>query len=184
MATYTWSNFNLQEALSGKLVGINEDETLTGRLQRTSISNIYTVTIQGHEVKLVQEGYIFEVKPQKDEWLNVRLKIATTNMGSEASIGNIFTRQGTQEEGGGEVDVDLSVMEPRDYFAVNALNAMLGKVSHPEGMDDATCLYYAKASYRWAQAMMIAAIDARGAKTEEEEPVTETATASERFSGV
>ena len=61
-------------------------------------------------------------------------------------------------------------MEPRDHFAIQVLSAMLVHADHPESFDDATCLSYSTAAYRWAQAMMQAAANSRLGQSTEEEP--------------
>lgn len=175
---YEWEDWDKEKAVSGNLVGVKNNDkesdfSLTGRLRPTSVSNVYTLIVQGYKLEVVGEGYISKWSPEPPVGADYdpKLHMAVASMGTTAAIGTSFTRPGTEGEPE-EVEVDLSEMEPRDYFAVNAMRAMLAQTIHPETFDDATCLYYAKASYRWAQAMIIAAIQARGEYEDPDETVT------------
>lgn len=175
--TYEWNIYNKEEAIKGALVGIKKsnknDISWTGRLRQTSISNIYTLSFQGYTLQVVGEGYVTDCSPSPPpgaEWIGYKLQMPFAIMGNEGAVGTTFTRDGNTSAGEPDtVEVDLSVMEPRDYFAVHAMSVMIGQTKHPETFDDAKCLYYAKAAYRWAQAMIIAAIDSRSEMNVEEE---------------
>lgn len=161
--TYTWTTFDLDSALSGTLVGFQQtdsyDLSCTGNL--VGPGPVYTVKFLGYTLKVLSDGTVNKVTPANATWLNQTLKMVTADMGSTGAVGGNITRSsGASGEGHDNVAV-LTNIEPRDQFAVQVLNAMLIHADHPESFDDAKCLMYSRAAYRWAQAMMIAAADSR-----------------------
>lgn len=127
---------------------------LTGKLTASGAPAMAgQVTIDGHELLVDGNGLVIKSTPSSS-YLGQTLRMVTTDMGDEGGVGGSVTRA----DGSSSY---VSSMEPRDYFAMNALNAMLINMESPESKDDATCLMYSRAAYRWAQAMMIAAADSR-----------------------
>jgi len=161
--TYTWTTFNLSDALSGTLVGFQQtnsyDLSCTGTL--VGPGPAYTVKFLGYILRVNEDGVVTKVNPENASWLNQTLQMVTAAMGDTAAVGSTTRRaSGASDEHHNDVAV-LNNIEPRDQFAVQVLNAMLIHADHPESFDDAKCLMYSRAAYRWAQAMMIAAADSR-----------------------
>lgn len=162
--TYNWNeHFSLADALNGMLVGFPVtskpyDLSNTGTL--VGPGPIYTLKFGGYTLKVLENGTVNKVTPVNDDWLGQTLYMVTAVMGSDGAVGDRISRAaGTP--GASDAIAVLNNIEPRDQFAVQALNAMLIHTDHPETFDDAKCLMYSRAAYRWAQAMMIAAADSR-----------------------
>ena len=181
MATYKWNLYKKEDAVKGKLVGIHisgqdDNLSLTGRLQETNNTGIYRLVINGYDMEVVGDGYITKCTPTPPdgaEWIGTKLMMPEVIMGNDSAVGTSFTRAGNTSAGEPEeVEVDLSEMQPRDYFAVHALRAMLAQAKNPETFDDATRLYYSRAAYKWAQTMIKAAIGSRS-EAGEPEPTPE-----------
>lgn len=163
--TYNWTTFNLQDALSGTLVGFRQtneyDLSKTGVFERNmnKVPN-YKVVIGGVVLGVNKNGVI-ETSQPTSAYIGQTLQMVTAEMGDYGAVGHSLTRSsGSSGEGFNDVAV-LANIEPRDQFAVQVLNAILIHTDHPESFDDAKCLMYSRAAYRWAQAMMIAAADSR-----------------------
>ena len=163
--TYNWTTFNLQDALSGTLVGFRQtneyDLSKTGVFERNmnKVPN-YKVVIGGVVLGVNKEGVV-ETSQPTSAYIGQTLQMVRAEMGQYGAVGRSLTRTyGPSGEGHDDVAV-LANIEPRDQFAIQALNAMLIHTDHPESFDDAKCLMYSRAAYRWAQAMMIAAADSR-----------------------
>ena len=170
--TYTWNDtFSLEDALSGVLVGFQKtndwDLSETGLLE--FVGSRYQVYINGYKLYVESTGKVVECKPANSNYLNHTLQMVTADMGDEGAVGGAITRTWTEETGYSQ-EVTLTTIEPRDQFAVQVLNAMLIHTEHPEAFDDARCLMYSRAAYRWAQAMMIAAADSRHGESENVNP--------------
>lgn len=171
-STYNWDTFNINEALGGALVGfenVNEDYDLskTGVIER--VGSCFKVTINGHVLSVDSSGVVYASSVANDPWINQRLQIVKAVMDAGSAIGGAITR--SYSEGGTYSQVaNVTTIEPRDQFAVQALNAMLVHVGHPEAFDDAKMLSFSRAAYRWAQAMMIAAADSRHGQSTAQNP--------------
>ena len=162
--TYTWnSTFSLEDALSGVLVGFQKtndwDLSETGLLE--SVGSRYQVCINGYKLYVENTGKVVECKPANSNYLNQTLQMVTADMGDTGAVGGAITRSSGSSGAGHDDQAILTNIEPRDQFAVQVLNAMLIHAEHPEAFDDAKCLMYSRAAYRWAQAMMISAADSR-----------------------
>lgn len=162
--TYTWnSTFSLEDALSGVLVGFQKtndwDLSETGLLE--FVGSRYQVYINGYKLYVENTGKVVECKPANSNYLNHTLQMVTADMGDEGAVGGAITRSSGSSGTGHDDQAILTNIEPRDQFAVQVLNAMLIHTEHPEAFDDARCLMYSRAAYRWAQAMMISAADSR-----------------------
>lgn len=164
--TYTWSTFNLQDALAGTLVGFkktnNWDLSETGLLKY--VGSKYMVVINGHNLEISSSGAILNSTPSG---YSGTLQMVTASMGSTGAVGTDITRSSGESGDGHNAIAVLNNIEPRDQFAVQVLNAMLINADHPESFDDAKCLMFSRAAYRWAQAMMIAAADSREGESTE-----------------
>ena len=164
---YTWKEFNLDDAIAGTLVGIKNaqkpyDLSMTGKIYAlTRFSGgggLFRVSFDGYIVESDLEGKVTSCKPSNAAIEGSQLQMVTAEMGNNGSVGSTVTRGDGSEK---YETVDINDLNPRDHFAMNALTAMLVHTDHPETFDDATCLMYSRAAYRWAQAMMIAAADSR-----------------------
>ena len=167
--TYTWKEFNLSEAINGALVGIptvepqpggtiDEDipdiSKVAGKLVKTDVNSKYKVVINGGTIYFNAEGWVISSTPTPQQ----QMYIATAVISS--TVGTVITRSDGGETGYDD-QVTLSVMEPRDSFAIQILSAMLVHAGNPETFDDASIRMYSDAAYRWAQGMMDAAANTR-----------------------
>lgn len=161
--TYTTETFNLKDALSGVLVGFTANVDEAGLLEQRDIDKLYSfqVMIKGVLVIVDREGKVIRTNPEDEYQAGAQLYMVVAEMGNEEAAGHAGTRGGP---GGGTVS--LQETELRDNFAINALNAFIMKQDHPEAFSDAKCLYFARAAYRWAQAMMIIAQETRDVEEE------------------
>lgn len=180
--TYNWTNeFNLNDALAGILVGFKNDSnpadlTNTGVLQEPG--PLYKLEFNGYKMTVDYEGFVKTCKPAK--YVGQKLQMVTAVMGAESQIGTGATGRTRHDDEGEAITndkVELTNILPRDQFALNALNAMLIHANHPENLDDAACMRYARAAYRYAQAMVIVAADSRyGQSTEQSEATVDVKT--------
>lgn len=76
----------------------------------------------------------------------------------DPTIHNSTTRGGGQGESN---TVSISYMIPKDYFACNALNALIQKIDNPLGMSNGTIALLAAKCYKIAEAMAIEAYNSR-----------------------
>lgn len=182
--TYTWTTFNLDDALAGTLVGfqqsdgtttIDYDISKTGRLLKGPGYTDFNVNINGIKLIVDKDGNVLATNPYYEPWSPVttgegeqaettykQLQMVTTEMGDVGSVGGKATRtRGSTSGQSGPTDVTITSMEPRDQFAVRAMQTMMERIDHPEALDDASMLMYAYASYKWAQAMVLAMADSR-----------------------
>lgn len=171
-ASYDWNEAFVETAdMSGKLVGFeNEDYdydlSQTGVLERNG--SRYEVVIQGYKLLVDETGTVYASVPAGSSYVGHPLKILNAEMQQNSAVGGAITR--SEAEAGHTQEVNLTSMEPRDQFAVQALNAMLIHADHPESFDDAKMLFYSRSAYRWAQAMMIAAADSRHGQSTDPNP--------------
>ena len=167
--TYNWGDFLLLNALAGTPVGFRvegKDYDLSNTGILSGMAPEYTVKINGHTLTVDKTGLVTKVVPY-NSWQGQTLQMVTAVMGDEGAVGGTVRRAAGATEGH-DANVSLTVMEPRDHFAIQVLSAMLVHAEHPETFDDATCLSYSTAAYRWAQAMMQAAANSRlGQSTQE-----------------
>lgn len=160
--SYVWSTFDLDSALAGTLVGIQQlnpsDLSKTGKLMReTSFkATPYKVIIDGYPIWVNENGLVKVCSANPDLVNNVYLKMVTATIATTQG-----TRAITRSSGGTEDVVTVTTFEPRDQFAIQAMSALMAKLDHPENYDDAGILQVCQASYRWAKGMLQAAADAR-----------------------
>lgn len=171
--TYTWKSFNLSDALNGALVGMptgapqpggtsSEDITdiskVAGNLSKTDVNSRYKLVINGKTAVLDAEGTVVSSIPSGSYTQGTQMYIATAVITS--TVGTTVTRsEGSETEY--DDQVTLSVMEPRDEFAIRILSSMLVHAGKPETFDDANIRMFSNAAYRWAQGMMDAAANTR-----------------------
>ena len=179
--TYNWVEFNLDDALAGTLVGFRQgdgtadyDLSKTGRLSLGPGYENFNVNINGIKLIVDKDGNVLATNPYYADWSPVttgegeqaettykQLQMVTTEMGTESAVGGQATRTRGNTGQSTTGKVTITSMEPRDQFAVRAMQTMIGKLDHPEALDDASMLMYAYASYKWAQAMVLAMADSR-----------------------
>ena len=165
IATYTWSSFNEEDAKIGLRVGFQQTEdsdlSMTGILKSSKRFTTYYVVIDGKTLYINNLGVVMRSVPEDASLVNKTVQIVTCEM--KTSYGNQqgITR-GVSEDS--ETVATLSSMEPRDQFAVYAMQAIMRSLDEPAEMDDANILFNCRAAYRWAQGMMIASADARAEK--------------------
>ncbi len=164
---YTWSSFNLQEALAGKLVAIHEPDDTSASSPRFPHSGIlrpdstyaseapYKVTL-GDITAWCNSNGVIKICPEDENIIGQTLMMVSVTIPTITSQ----TRSRTGSEAG---EVLVTSVTPLDHFATEILNAIIKKTDHPEQLDGATMLHYAQKSYQWAQAMMQAAADNRAA---------------------
>lgn len=180
--TYTWKGFDLNDALSGALVGIpttapasgqTVDENIddiskvAGNLVKTSGHSGQKVVINGKTAYLDTEGKVVYSVPSNAFALNTQFYLASSTI--VETVGSAFTRTSTQETGFSQ-QVEITSLEARDSFAIQILSAMLVHAGNPETFDDANILMYTRAAYRWAQGMLNSAANARHGESETQTP--------------
>jgi len=165
IATYTWSSFNEEDAKIGLRVGFQQTEdsdlSMTGILRSSNRFTTYYAVIDGKTLYINNLGVVMRSVPEDASLVNKTVRIVTCEM--KTSYGNQqgITR-GVSEDS--ETVATLSSMEPRDQFALYAMQAIMRSLDEPAEMDDANILFNCRAAYRWAQGMMIASADARAEK--------------------
>lgn len=168
--TYTWSDFDLQAALAGTVVGFpdnnNDSENIgkkTGKLRR-NMTNVYTkyvVTINGNTCYINEDGVVAFCA--NSTYKDKVLKMCEARLVSTAGSQQQTTRSAGEEY---KSTLALSSLEVRDTFAVYAMQSLIRHCEdNPIYYDDANILSVCAASYRWAQGMMQAAADARALVT-------------------
>lgn len=166
MATPTWSTFNIALIAEGVIVGFKNDSDPNDLSETGTVINDpakdtppFLVVIKGCTLHFKNNGQVDSSWPSSN-YVGQTLKIVTLNMSTDNAVGSHGTRS-SDYDASHTRNVTLDKMEPRDYFAVDVLNAMIVHMDHPEGASDATMMMYSRAAYRWAQAMMAAAADSR-----------------------
>lgn len=158
-ATYYPTTFVLADALAGKLVGLplqtGYDSSNSGLLRRNG--SHYEVAIGGYTLRVGDDGVVYQSIPAGHSTVGGdALVLLDAKMAASTGVGGAITRSSSTSE-----TANLTSMEPRDHFAMDIMNAMLIHADHPEAFDEAKWLYFARAAYKGAQAMMIAAADSR-----------------------
>lgn len=181
--TYTWSDFNLESAKVGALVGF-PSETLVGGVSTPNLSDSkdigkktgrlvvekvikyspYSVTINGIQYWVDEEGKVLWCNDAQS--IGKYLRICTASMVSTAG-----SKQPTTRAGGAEYQdvLAISSLDVRDTFAIYALQGLLKHCDQPQSYDDANILSVCAAAYRWAQGMMQASADAKALVARQQE---------------
>jgi len=168
--------FNLRDALAGVMVGFrnNSDSTdisATGVLREPGPN--YSLEFNGYRMLVDHDGNVLRCRPEK--YTGQKLQMVTTSMDDEMEAGTAAKgrrRANAQGQYVTDDNINLTSLQPRDHFALHVLNAMLIHADHPESFDDANCMRYASAAYRFAQAMMIVAAGTRYGQSTEQSSTT------------
>jgi len=171
MDSSNWIAFNLADALNGMRVGIPitgdyNDMTLTGVLKPSGVATNPDTGVreQRYEAKLniykVTVDSTGTVKSMTPNITGVTVDVTPLMLVNVVLTNDVGT--GNTRSGGGSVHI--SVLEPRDNFAIAALGMIMRTIPYPDQQDDGSILGYCRAAYRWAKGMMQAAADAREAE--------------------
>lgn len=76
----------------------------------------------------------------------------------------------TRFEGGVEESIYVDILQPREQFAIAALQGILSKIDNPLNLSNSQISYVAELSFKIAQSMMSTAADYRAATKPEETP--------------
>lgn len=76
-----------------------------------------------------------------------------------ATLGTVASRG----EAGAEENIDIDVLQPREYFAMYALQGILAKTENPLTLDDGQVTFITSMAFKIAQSMMSTAADYRAA---------------------
>lgn len=170
-ATYTWSAFNVIDADSGVRVGFRQsndnDLSMTGVLVRDNKhrDTTHKLVIEGKTFYIDINGVVRHASPASS-YEGSTVQMVYCDMKTTYGTSQGITR-GVSE--GSEEVATLSSMEPRDQFALYAMQAIMRSLPSPQAIDDANILSNCRAAYRWAQGMMIASADARAERKKQEE---------------
>lgn len=172
-ATYTWSDFNTDIACNGMRVGFQQTESsdlsMTGILipDKTFSLASHKAVINGRSLWINNFGQVVEAVPDAPvTFVGRYVKMVTCEMATSYGTSQAITR-GVGNDA--EKVATLSSMEPRDQFALCAMQAIMHSLDEPQNLDDANILFYCRAAYRWAQGMMIASADARAERKKQDE---------------
>lgn len=162
IATYTWSTFEEEDAKFGLRVGFQQtndyDLSMTGILTEARRYTKYKAVIDGRTLFINDKGVVKKTIPDS-EYTDRTVKIVTCEMKTSYGTSQAITRG---VSGDSEEVATLDAMEPRDQFAIYAMQGIMAHLGmNPAEMDDANILFNCRAAYRWAQGMMIASADAR-----------------------
>lgn len=172
-ATYTWSAFSSDEAIAGLRVGFKQtkdnDLSQTGVLVpdvRSYAMASFKTVIDGRTLWINDVGQVVKVVPEDSSLIEQFVMIVTCEMATTYGTSQGITRSVSEDS---QDVATLSSMEPRDQFALYAMQAIMRGLKEPESLDDANILFNCRAAYRWAQGMMIASADARSERKKQEE---------------
>lgn len=149
------NDFDLERALSGVpvtfeatlLVG-DSITTKTGLLKRDGA--YYSTVIEGVKYVVDKDG----VNTNPNDTTHTQLHLV------EATIVQTYGTEQAWTRGVGGAGT-IAALEPRDHFAIAALQTLLRNLHNAESANDSAILQYSYAAYRWAQGMMVAAADSR-----------------------
>ena len=148
--TLTPVDFDYSKAASGALVGLTaEDGTIidSGAFVQSDTLGTRSVTINGQTLSFDADGKCTTA----GDYYGMTLKIMETELSPTQD--NVDTGESSP--------ISIAALNPRDHFAIIALQGILQHLRGPHEMSDANMLYYSKVAYKWAQAMLVASIDAR-----------------------
>lgn len=184
-AKYIWSAFDFTVATNGTRVGFQQaddnDISQTGILVKDVSFALasHKVIIDGMTLWINNFGNVVKTIPDSEK-VGMTVRMVSCEMKTTYGTQQGITR-GLSE--GSESVATLSSMEPRDQFALSAMQAIMRTIPEPQSLDDANILFMCRASYRWAQGMMIASADARAERkksTKDEEGDEESKTGTTR----
>lgn len=164
-AKYIWSAFDFTVATNGTRVGFQQaddnDISQTGLLVKDVSFALasHKVIIDGMTLWINNFGNVVKTIPDSEK-VGMTVRMVSCEMKTTYGTQQGITR--APSEGiDAETTADISSLEPRDQFALCAMQAIMRTIPEPQSLDDANILFMCQASYRWAQGMMIAAADAR-----------------------
>lgn len=146
------AQFDYSKAAGGALVGlVAEDGTLidSGAFVQSDTLGTHSVTIKGQTLSFNADGKCTTA----GEYYGMTLSIVEAEL--KPTQDNLATRAG------GSSSISIDALNPRDHFAITALQGIFQYLRSPHEMSDANMLYYSKIAYKWAQAMLVASADAR-----------------------
>ena len=183
--SYNTVAFDMDSAVNGALVGVNIQDpndlsTYCGILKvikdspidapvytkdGRTVKSIHQVTIKGSTIWCTDTGVVLSCTPAIPQIgvvnvITVGTQLAVLKATIPTTSGTSQTRTRTPEQGH-TANIKISELEPRDQFALHALTVIMNKLEHPEAADDANIIQACYTSYRWANAMMLAAADSR-----------------------
>lgn len=155
--------FNKNKALRGATIAFSSNGQLSGEVSdyildfRLNDMSSMSERYAGQSQKGGQEYYFSDngVCSDNNELHNlfiVDAKIVTT-------LGTVVTKG----EAGVEENINIDVLQPREYFAMYALQGILSKIDNPLALDDGQIDLISGMAFKIAQSMMSTAADCRAA---------------------
>ena len=160
--------FNESEALNGASLAFSSDGTLSGSVKD------YVLNFKTYDSGSISKKYSGQVQ-KKTYYFNTNGicsdGVATHNLfivnaTIEATKGTTATRGDAESE----ENIDIDVLQPREYFAMYALQGILAKVDNPLSLDDGQVTLITSMAFKIAQSMMSTAADYRAATQSGETP--------------
>ena len=160
--------FNKDKALNGASLAFSSNGQLSGK-----VSN-YVLNFQLNDIGSVIEKYSGQVQ-KKMYYFNDNGVCSDGNELHNLFIvdAKIIATSGTvatRGDAGKEENIDIDVLQPREYFAMYALQGILAKVENPLTLDDGQVTLISSMAFKIAQSMMSTAADYRAATKSEETP--------------
>lgn len=166
-----YNTFNLQIALAGTPVGIpnptaavntDEEAKFTGILNYIPSGGMtsYMTEINGSTIYVDNTGLVKSCSPDNTNFVP---DTTTLFLVEDTLVQTIGSSENETDKTRQDYNttVNLSTMQPRDYFANQVLGMLIQKMDKPEAVSDAKILFFCRAAYRWANGMMVAAANAR-----------------------
>ena len=160
--------FNESEALNGASLAFSSDGTLSGSVKD------YVLNFKTYDSGSISKKYSGQVQ-KKTYYFNTNgicsdgvaaHNLFIVNATIEATKGTTATRGDAESE----ENIDIDVLQPREYFAMYALQGILAKVDNPLSLDDGQVTLISSMAFKIAQSMMSTAADYRAATQSEETP--------------
>lgn len=160
--------FNKDKALNGASLAFSSNGQLNG-----AVSD-YVLNFQLNDIGSVTEKYSGQVQ-KKMYYFNDDGVCSDGNELHNLFIvdAKIIATSGTvaiRGDAGTEENIDIDVLQPREYFAMYALQGILAKVENPLTLDDGQVTLISSMAFKIAQSMMSTAADYRAATKSEETP--------------
>lgn len=164
--------FNKNKALRGATIAFSSNGQLSGEVSdyildfRLNDMSSMSERYAGQSQKGGQEYYFSDngVCSDNNELHNlfiVDAKIVTT-------LGTVVTKG----EAGVEENINIDVLQPREYFAMYALQGILTKIDNPLALDDGQIDLISGTAFKIAQSMMSTAADCRAATQTDPPPAS------------
>lgn len=160
--------FNKDEALNGASLAFSSNGQLSG-----TVSD-YVLNFQLKDIGSITERYSGQVQKKMyyfdDNGIcsdgNRLHNLFIVDAKIIATSGTVATRGGA----GTEENIDIDVLQPREYFAMYALQGILTKIDNPLLLDDSQVTLISNMAFKIAQSMMSTAVDYRAATKPEATP--------------